>query len=77
MYHLEKEEEYLNTPYYRKTFSLCPECLERIPAEILEENNEIFMKKLAQNTVSFKTNCLRTQSIISGRIILGKTRMAK
>lgn len=45
MYHLEKEEEYLNTPYYRKTFSLCPECLERIPAEILEENNEIFMKK--------------------------------
>ncbi len=45
MYHLNQDEEYANTPYYRKTFSICPECLERIPAEVVEENGEIWMRK--------------------------------
>jgi uncharacterized radical SAM superfamily Fe-S cluster-containing enzyme len=44
MYHLDGTD-YLDHKYYRKTFSVCPECLERIPAEIYEENDEIWMKK--------------------------------
>lgn len=44
MYHLDGSD-YLNEKYYRKTFSVCPECLERIPAEVYEENDEIWMKK--------------------------------
>ncbi|MHA1803080.1 MAG: tetraether lipid synthase Tes [Promethearchaeota archaeon] len=54
MYHLDSEEEYLNTPYYRKTFSVCPECLERIPAEVVEENGEIWMKKKCNEHGEFK-----------------------
>ena len=44
MYHLDGTD-ILNEKYYRKTFSVCPECLNRIPAEIIEENDEIWMKK--------------------------------
>jgi uncharacterized radical SAM superfamily Fe-S cluster-containing enzyme len=44
MYHLDGSD-YLNEKYYRKTFSVCPECLDRIPAEVYEENDEIWMKK--------------------------------
>ncbi len=44
MYHL-NETEYLKTKYFKKTFSICPECLQRIPAEITEENGEIWMEK--------------------------------
>ena len=44
MYHIDGTE-YLNTPYYQKTRSVCPECLQPINAEIVEENGEIFMRK--------------------------------
>ncbi|MHA1749245.1 MAG: tetraether lipid synthase Tes [Promethearchaeota archaeon] len=49
-YHI-KGTEYAKKPYYRKTTSLCPECLNPIPAEIYEEDgpdpekNRILMKK--------------------------------
>ena len=39
MYHLD-DDEYLNEPYYRKTMSICPECLQPIGAEIYEENEK-------------------------------------
>ncbi|MHA1688240.1 MAG: tetraether lipid synthase Tes [Promethearchaeota archaeon] len=54
MYHLDSEEEYLNTPYYRKTFSICPECHQRIQAEVVEENGEIWMKKSCKEHGDFK-----------------------
>ncbi len=44
MYHLDGTD-ILNEPYYRKTASICPECLKKIDAEIVEENGEIWMKK--------------------------------
>ncbi len=44
MYHIDGSD-YLNQKYYHKTESICPECMDRIPAEIVEENGEIFMKK--------------------------------
>jgi uncharacterized radical SAM superfamily Fe-S cluster-containing enzyme len=53
MYHLDGSE-YLNQKYYRKTISVCPECLQRIPAEIVEENDEIWMKKTCPEHGFFK-----------------------
>ena len=45
MYHIE-DSDYLNEKYYRKTYSVCPECLERLPAEVIEENEKnIFSPK--------------------------------
>ncbi|MBN1802180.1 MAG: radical SAM protein [Candidatus Lokiarchaeota archaeon] len=44
MYHIDGTD-YLKTPFYAKTRSVCPECLQPINAEIVEENDEIFMKK--------------------------------
>ena len=53
MYHLDGSE-YLKQKYYRKTVSICPECLQRIPAEIIEENDEIWMKKTCPEHGFFK-----------------------
>ncbi|MFX1391454.1 MAG: tetraether lipid synthase Tes [Promethearchaeota archaeon] len=53
MYHL-NDDEYLSVPYYRKTRSVCPECLEPIAAEIYEENDEIWMKKSCEEHGQFK-----------------------
>jgi uncharacterized radical SAM superfamily Fe-S cluster-containing enzyme len=53
MYHLDGSE-YLNQKYYRKTISVCPECLQRIPAEIVEENDEVWMKKTCPEHGFFK-----------------------
>ncbi len=45
MYHLDGSD-YLNKKYYKKTFSICPECMERIPAVIKEDDDEkIYMYK--------------------------------
>ncbi|MFX1365355.1 MAG: tetraether lipid synthase Tes [Promethearchaeota archaeon] len=53
MYHLD-DDEYLNVPYYRKTRSICPECLEPIGAEVYEDNDEIWMKKTCEEHGQFK-----------------------
>ncbi len=53
MYHLD-DDEYLNVPYYRKTRSVCPECLEPIGAEVYEENDEIWMRKTCEEHGKFK-----------------------
>ncbi len=53
MYHLD-DNEYLNVPYYRKTRSVCPECLEPIGAEVYEENDEIWMRKSCEEHGQFK-----------------------
>jgi len=53
MYHIE-DSDYLNEKYYRKTYSVCPECLERISAEVVEENDEIWMKKTCPEHGDFK-----------------------
>ena len=53
MYHLD-DDEYLNAPYYRKTRSICPECLEPIAAEVYEENDEIWMRKTCEEHGEFK-----------------------
>ncbi len=53
MYHLDGTEE-LNTPYYRKTRSVCPECLQPIQAEIVQEGEEIWMKKNCKEHGDFK-----------------------
>jgi uncharacterized radical SAM superfamily Fe-S cluster-containing enzyme len=54
MYHLDGTDV-LDAKYYRKTFSICPECLERIPAEVYEDDNEeIWMKKNCPEHGDFK-----------------------
>ncbi|MFX1311749.1 MAG: tetraether lipid synthase Tes [Promethearchaeota archaeon] len=53
MYHLD-DTDYLNEKYYRKTESLCPECLEKIGAEVYEENDEIWMRKTCPEHGDFK-----------------------
>ncbi|MFX0072849.1 MAG: tetraether lipid synthase Tes [Candidatus Hermodarchaeota archaeon] len=54
MYHLDGSD-YLNEKYYRKTFSICPECMERIPAIIEEDNDEmIYMYKTCPEHGDFK-----------------------
>jgi len=49
LYHLDDKEEILNTKYYKKTRSICPECHKVIDAEIVErdvgEDGEIWMEK--------------------------------
>lgn len=41
--------------YYDYTISLCPECLKRVGAKIIIENNEIFMTKRCPDHGFFKT----------------------
>ncbi|MBY8983901.1 MAG: radical SAM protein [Candidatus Lokiarchaeota archaeon] len=53
MYHLDNEE-YVNEPYYRKTRSICPECLQPIGAEIYEEDEKIWMRKTCEDHGDFK-----------------------
>ncbi|MFX0137332.1 MAG: tetraether lipid synthase Tes [Candidatus Hodarchaeota archaeon] len=53
MYHLD-DDEYLSVPYYRKTRSICPECLEPIDAEVYEEEDQIWMKKSCEEHGFFK-----------------------
>jgi uncharacterized radical SAM superfamily Fe-S cluster-containing enzyme len=53
MYHLD-DDEYLNVPYYRKTRSICPECLEPIDAEVYEEDDQIWMRKSCEEHGKFK-----------------------
>jgi len=38
-----------------KTDSLCPVCLQRIPAQIIEENNNVYLEKSCQSHGKFKT----------------------
>lgn len=53
MYHLDGTD-ILNEPYYRKTASICPECMKKIDAELVEENGEIWMKKTCDKHGDFK-----------------------
>jgi len=53
MYHLD-DDEYLNELYYRKTRSICPECLQPIAAEIYEEDEQIWMRKNCEDHGDFK-----------------------
>jgi uncharacterized radical SAM superfamily Fe-S cluster-containing enzyme len=54
MYHLDGTD-YLNEKYFRKTFSICPECLERIPAVVQEEDDgQIYMRKTCPEHGDFK-----------------------
>jgi len=53
MYHLD-DTDYLNEKYYRKTQSVCPECLERVDAEVFEENDEVWMQKTCSEHGYFK-----------------------
>ena len=54
MYHLDGSD-YLNEKYYRKTFSICPECMERIPAVVKEDDDEkVYMYKTCPEHGDFK-----------------------
>ncbi|GAG85288.1 unnamed protein product, partial [marine sediment metagenome] len=53
MYHLEGTDV-LNEKYYRKTASVCPECLERIDAVVQEEDGKVFMVKNCPEHGDFK-----------------------
>ncbi|TFG07034.1 MAG: radical SAM protein [Promethearchaeota archaeon] len=53
MYHLDGTD-YLEEKYYRKTISICPECLQRIPAEIIERDGQIWMEKTCEEHGFFK-----------------------
>jgi len=53
MYHLD-DKEYVNEPYYRKTQSVCPECLQPIGAEVYEEDGQIYMRKTCEEHGFFK-----------------------
>ncbi|MHA2196921.1 MAG: tetraether lipid synthase Tes [Promethearchaeota archaeon] len=53
MYHLD-DDEYLNEPYYRKTMSICPECLQPIGAEIYEDDEKIWMRKNCDDHGDFR-----------------------
>jgi len=53
MYHLD-DSDYINEKYYRKTQSVCPECLERIDAEVYEDDDQIFMRKTCPDHGDFK-----------------------
>ena len=39
----------------KKTASLCPECLKRIPARLVQEGTDWYMKKSCPEHGSFKT----------------------
>lgn len=53
MYHIDGSD-YLKEKYYAKTKSVCPECLGKIDAEIVEEDGEIWMKKTCPEHGDFK-----------------------
>ncbi len=54
MYHLDGTD-YLNEKYFRETVSICPECLERIPAVVQEEDDgQIYMRKTCPEHGDFK-----------------------
>jgi len=54
MYHLDGTD-YLYEKYFRETVSVCPECLERIPAVIQEEDDgKIYMCKTCPEHGDFK-----------------------
>jgi uncharacterized radical SAM superfamily Fe-S cluster-containing enzyme len=54
MYHLDGTD-ILDEKYYRKTFSVCPECLERIPAVIKEDDDgKVYMYKTCEQHGDFK-----------------------
>jgi len=56
MYHLDEEKNisYRDQKYYTKTKSVCPECLKTITAEIVEEDDMIWMKKNCSEHGDFK-----------------------
>ncbi|GAG86422.1 unnamed protein product, partial [marine sediment metagenome] len=47
----------LEEKYYRKTASVCPECLERIDAVVQEEDGKIFNVGIAEITIKITTIC--------------------
>ncbi len=49
-----KDDPNFKKPYYTKTKSVCPECLDRIDAEIVEENGQVYMKKTCPKHGDFK-----------------------
>jgi uncharacterized radical SAM superfamily Fe-S cluster-containing enzyme len=54
MYHLDGTD-ILDAKYYRKTFSVCPECLNRIPAEVKEaDDGKVYMYKTCKEHGDFK-----------------------
>ncbi len=53
MYHIDGTD-YLKQKYYTKTKSICPECMDKLDAEIVEENGEIWMKKTCPEHGFFK-----------------------
>ncbi len=53
MYHLDGTD-ILDEPYYRKTFSVCPECLKKIPAVVEEDDGKIFMRKTCKEHGDFE-----------------------
>ena len=53
MYHIDGTD-YLEQKYYKKTKSICPECMDKLDAEIVEENGEIWMKKTCPEHGHFK-----------------------
>ncbi|TFG00315.1 MAG: hypothetical protein EU542_08175, partial [Promethearchaeota archaeon] len=54
MYHLD-ETDILDAKYYRKTFSICPECLGRIPAVVKEDDDgKVYMYKTCEEHGDFK-----------------------
>ena len=53
MYHLDGTD-YIKEKYYKKTESVCPECLKVIPAEIIEKDDQIYMEKTCDEHGFFK-----------------------
>jgi uncharacterized radical SAM superfamily Fe-S cluster-containing enzyme len=54
MYHLDGTD-IIDEKYYRKTFSVCPECLERIPAVVREDDDgKVYMYKTCKQHGDFK-----------------------
>jgi uncharacterized radical SAM superfamily Fe-S cluster-containing enzyme len=54
MYHLDGTD-ILDAKYYRKTFSVCPECLQRIPAIVKEDDDgKVYMYKTCEEHGDFK-----------------------
>jgi len=53
MYHLDGTD-ILDEQYYRKTFSVCPECLKKIPAVVEEDDGKIYMRKTCKEHGDFE-----------------------
>ena len=53
MYHLDGTD-ILDEPYYRKTYSVCPECLKKLPAVIEEEDGKVYMRKTCEEHGDFE-----------------------